>query len=172
VLGISVSLDNARNARTFTAFISHLYCTSYCRQMECRSTVRRYTFLLSQGTNVYSSYAFPPTQDPVVQSVEHGFPLIPGRDSTPCVASALRDRTGLETRVGARAPQKHSSDGWRRTYIGFERSYRGITGITLGPRHTSQGSRYIGISLTIASTSTREKQKKVRGFLELPDRLG
>jgi len=41
--------------------------------------------------------------------------------------SALRDRTGHDTRVGAPAPRDHSTDGWRWSYIGLKRSYQGIT---------------------------------------------
>lgn len=73
-------------------------------------------------TNVYSSHAFPPIRMRLCSPLNMVFPFETGRQ-----ASLGCERTGRETRVGARSSQNHSTDGWRCLYIGFEHSYKRIT---------------------------------------------
>lgn len=72
--------------------------------------------------NVYSSHAFPPIRIRLCSPLNMVFPFKTGRH-----ASLGCERTGHETRVGARSSQNHSTDGWRCLYIGFEHSYKRIT---------------------------------------------
>src|SRR3954447_8592589 len=133
--------------------------------MRSSATVRRYTFRLSHGTNVYSSYAFAPTKIQLCRTLNMTFPLETSRHITRRVASALLDCTGHDTRIGTRGPQDHCTDGWHCTYIGFERSYPGITGgirILAASRGRARGAVK---SETSFSARYREQQRE-----DLPSR--